>query len=164
MVLEKTLEGPMDNKEIQQAHPKENQSWIFIWRTEDEAEATKLWPPIVKNWLIGKDPEFGKDWRQEEKWITEDEIVGWHHWLDGHEFEYVPGVVKRQGSLACCSPWDGKELDATKWPSWTELLVTWRQEWPIINQVEMLVLPWYIKEEDFQKQEYCSARVLLFHC
>ena len=87
MVLEKTLEGPLDSKEIQQVYPKGNQSWKFIGRTDAEAETLILWPPDVKNWLIGEDPDAGKDWRWEEKGMTEDEMVGWHHWLNGHEFE-----------------------------------------------------------------------------
>ena len=87
VVLEKTLESPLDCKEIQPVHPKENQSWIFIGRTDAEAETPILWPPDAKNWLTGKDPGAGKDWRQEEKGMTEDEMVGWHHWLNGHEFE-----------------------------------------------------------------------------
>ena len=86
-VLEKTLESPLDNKEIQAVHPKGNLSWIFIGRTDAEAETPILWPPHAKNWLTGKDPDAGKDWRQEEKGMTEDEMVGWHHWLNGHEFE-----------------------------------------------------------------------------
>ena len=92
VVLEKTLESVLDCKEIQPAHPKGNQSWIFIGRTDAEAETPMLWPPDMKNWLIGKDPDAGKDWRQEEKWTTEDKMVGWHHWLDTHEFEQAPGV------------------------------------------------------------------------
>ena len=87
VVLEKTLESPLDCKEIQPIHPKGNQSWIFIGRTDAEAETQTLWPPHAKNWLTRKDPDAGKDWRQEEKGMTEDEMVGWHHWLDGHEFE-----------------------------------------------------------------------------
>ena len=87
VVLEKTLESPLDCKEIQPVHPKGDQSWVFIGRTDAEAETPKLWPPDGKNWLIGKDLDAGKDWRQEEKGMTEDEVVGWHHWLDGHEFE-----------------------------------------------------------------------------
>ena len=87
VVLEKTLESPLDCKEIQPVHPRGNQSWIFIGRTDAEAKTPILWPPDVKNWLIGKDPDAGKDWRQEEKGITEDEMVGWHHWLSGHESE-----------------------------------------------------------------------------
>ena len=87
MVLDKTLESPLDCKEIQPVYPKGNQSWIFIGRTDAEAEAPILWPPDVKNWLIGKDPNAGKDWRWEEKGMIEDDMVGWHHWLNGHEFE-----------------------------------------------------------------------------
>ena len=93
IVLEKTLESPLDCKEIQSVHPKGNQSWIFIGRTDAEAETPILWPPDVKSWLIGKDPDAGKDWGQEEKGMTEDEMVGWHHWLDGHEFEQVLDLV-----------------------------------------------------------------------
>ena len=86
VVLEKTLESPFNSKEIQPVHPNGNQSWIFIGRTDVEAESLILWPPDAKSWLIGRDPDAGKDWRQEEKWMTEDEMVGWHHWLSGHEF------------------------------------------------------------------------------
>ena len=105
VVLKKTLESPLDCKEIQPVHPKGNQSWIFMGRTDAEAETLILWSPDVKNWFIGKDPDARKDWRQEEKEMTEDEMVGWHHWLDGHEFEQAPGVGDGQGGLACCSPW-----------------------------------------------------------
>ena len=105
VVLEKTLESPLDCKEIQPVHPKGNQSWIFIGRTDAEVEAPILWPPDVKSWLIRKDPDAGKDWRQEEKRLTEVEMVGWHHWHDGHEFEQALGDSEGQGSLACCSPW-----------------------------------------------------------
>ena len=87
LVLEKTFDSPLDSKEIQPVHPKGNQSWLFIGRADAEAETPVLWPPDVKNWLIGKDPDAGKDWRWEEKGTTEDEMVGWHHWLNGHEFE-----------------------------------------------------------------------------
>ena len=114
VVLEKTLESPLDCKEIQPVNPKGNQSWVFIGRTDAEAEAPILWPPDVKSWLIGKDPDAGKDWRQEEKGITEDEMVGWHHWLNGHEFEQTPGN-SGQESLVCCSRWNCKELDMTLW-------------------------------------------------
>ena len=101
MVLEKTLESPFDCKEIQPVHPKGDQSGVFIGKTDAEAETPILWPPDVKNSLIGEDPEAGKDCRQEEKRTTEDEMVGWHHLLDGHEFEQAPGVGDGQGSLAC---------------------------------------------------------------
>ena len=97
VVLEKTLESPLDCKEIQPVNPERNQSWIFIGKTHAEAETPILWPPDTKNWPIGKDPDAGKDWRQEEKRMTEDEMVGWHHWLDGHEFEQAPGVGHGQG-------------------------------------------------------------------
>ena len=105
VVLEKTLESPLDSKEIQPVHPKENQSWLFIGRTDAEAEIPILWPPDAKNWLIWKEPDAGKNWRQEEKGMTEDEMVGWHHWFNGHEFEQTQGD-KGQGSLAYCSSWD----------------------------------------------------------
>ena len=111
MVLEKTLESPLDCKEIQPVHPKGNQSWIFIGRTDVEAETPILWPPDAKNWLIGKDPDAGKDWRWEEKGTTEDEMAGWHHWLDGREAQWTPGVGDGQGGLACCIPWGHKESD-----------------------------------------------------
>ena len=117
VVLVKTLESPLDCKEIQPVHPKENQSWIFFGRTDAEAEIPILWPPDVKIWLFGKDPNAGKDWRQEEKGTTEDEMTGCHHWLDGHEFEQAPGVGDGQGGLACFSPWGWKELDTTEWLS-----------------------------------------------
>ena len=118
VVLEKTLENPLDWKKIQPVHPKGDQSCIFIGRTDAEIEAPILWPPDGKNWFIGKDPDAGKDWRQEEKGMTESEIVGWHHQLDGHEFKQAPGVGDRQGSLACCSPWSCKELDVTDCLNW----------------------------------------------
>ena len=103
VVLEGTLESPLDGKEIKPVNPEGNQSWIFIGRTDAEAEVPILWSPIVKNWLIGKDPDAGKDWGQEEEGMTEDEMVGWHHWLDGHEFEQALGDGEGLGSLACCS-------------------------------------------------------------
>ena len=107
------LESPLDCKEIQPVHPKGNQSSIFIGRTDAKAKTPILWPPNAQSWLIWKDPDAGKDWGQEEKGMTEDEMVGWHHWLKGHEFEYTPGVGDGQESLACCGPWGHKELDKT---------------------------------------------------
>ena len=98
-----------------------NWSWILIGRIDAEAEAPIHWPPNVKNWLIGKDTDAGENWRQEEKWMTEDEKVGWHHQLNGHQFEQAPGVGDRQGSMACCSPHGCKESDMTEWLNWTEL-------------------------------------------
>jgi len=96
VVLEKTLESPLDSKEIQPVHSEGDQSWIFIGKTDAEAETPILWPPDVKSWLFGKDPDAGKHWRQEEKGMTEDEMFGWHHWLDGHEFEQASGVGDEQ--------------------------------------------------------------------
>ena len=113
VVLERTVGIPLNSKEMKPVHLKGNQSWIFIGRTD--AEAPILSPPDVKNWLIGKDRDAGKDWRQEEKGMTKDEMVGWHHWLDGYEFEQAPGVGDGQGDLVWCSPWDCKELDTTEW-------------------------------------------------
>ena len=104
---------------IQPVHPKRNQSRIFIGRTDAEAEAPILWPPGVKSWLTGKDADAEKDWRQEEKGTTEDEMAGWHHWLSGHEFEWIPGVGDGQGGLVCCSLWGHKELCTTEWLNWT---------------------------------------------
>ena len=117
VVLE-TLESPLDSKETKPVKPKGNQSWMFTGRTDAEAEPPILWPPDAKNWLIGKDPDAGKDWKHEEKGTTEDEIIGWHHRLDGHEFEQAPGVGNGQESLVCCSPWGHKELDTTEWLNW----------------------------------------------
>ena len=114
VVLEKTLESPLDCKEIKPVHPKGNQSTIFIGRTDAETEAPILWPPDVKSQLIGKDPDAGKDWGQEEKGTTEDEMVAWHHQLNGHEFEQVLGDGEGQGGLLCCSPWGHKESDMTE--------------------------------------------------
>ena len=108
------LKSPLDCKEIHPVHPKGDQSWVFIGRTDVEAETPILWPPDVKSWLIGKDLDAGKDWGQQEKGETEDEMVGWHHWLHGHEFEQAPGVGDGQGSQACCSPQGGRESDRTK--------------------------------------------------
>ena len=104
----------------QTINPKGNESWIFIGRTDAKAENPILWPPDAKNWLTGKDPGVGKDWRQKEKGTTEDEMVGWHHRLNGHEVEQAPGVGDRQGSLACCSPWGCKESDMTEQQNWSE--------------------------------------------
>ena len=113
--LEKTLESSLDSKEIQPVNPRGNQSWIFIGRTDAEVAAPILWPPDEESRITGKDPDAGKDWRQEEKGMTEDEIVGWHHRLDGHKFEQTLGDSEGQGSLACCSPWGRRESGMTEW-------------------------------------------------
>ena len=120
VALEKTLKSPLDCKEIQPVNLKGNQSWIFIGRTDAEAETPILWPPDAKGWLIGKYPESGKDWKQKEKGTTDDETVGPHHQLNGREFEQVPEVGDGQEGLACCSPWGHKEWDMTEQPNWTE--------------------------------------------
>ena len=121
VVLEKTLESPLDCKDIQPLNPKGNHSWILIGRTDAEAENPILRPPYEKNWPTGKDLDAGKDWRQEEKGMTKDELIWWHQWLYGHEFEQALGVGDGQGSLACCSPWGHKESDMPERLNWTEL-------------------------------------------
>ena len=122
MVLEKTLESPLDCKEIQPVHSEGDQSWVFIGRNDTKAETPILWPPHAKSWLIGKDFEAERDWGQEEKGMTEDEMAGWHHRLNGPESEWTPGVGNGQGSLACCSSWGRKESDTTERLNWTESL------------------------------------------
>ena len=122
VVWEKTFENLLDCKEIKPVNLKGNQSWIFIGRTDAEAEDPILWPPVAKNWLIGKHPAAGKDWRQEEKETTEDEMVRWHYWLNEHELEQALGVGDGQESLVSCSPWSHKELDTTERLNWTELI------------------------------------------
>ena len=122
VVLEKTPESPLDYKEIQPVHPKD-QSWVFIGKPDGKAETPILWPPHVKSvnsWLSGKDPDAGKDWGQEEKETTEDEMAGWHHWLDGCEFEWTPGAGDGQGGLVCCHSWGHKSR--TRLSDWTELI------------------------------------------
>ena len=127
VVLEKTLESPLDCKEIQPVHSEGDQPWGFFGRTDAKAETPVLWSPHAKSWLIWKDPDAGRDWGQEEKGVTEDEMAGWHHWLNGRESGWTLGVGFVQGGLACCHSWGRKELDVTEWLNWTE---TWR-----INQI-----------------------------
>ena len=121
VVLEKTLESPLNCKKIQLVYPKGNQSWIFTGRTDAEGETPILWPPDAKNWMLWKDPDAGKDWRREEKGTTEDEKIGWHRQLNGHEFEWALRVGDGQGGLVCCCPWGGKESNMTEQLNWTEL-------------------------------------------
>ena len=119
------LVSPLDSEEIKPVNPKGNQSWVFFRRIDVEAEAPVIWPPDAKSQIIGKDPDAGKDWRQEEKGMTEDKMVGWHHQLNGHEFEKAPGDGEGQGSLVCCSPWGHKELHMTeRLNSWTKTTTT----------------------------------------
>ena len=123
VVLEKTLENPLDSKEIKPVNHKGNQSWIFIGRTDAEAETPILWPPDVNSWLSGKDHDAGKDWRQKEKRVTEDEMAGWYHWLYGRESEWTLRVGDGQGGLVCCNSWGLKESDMTERLNWTELIL-----------------------------------------
>ena len=124
VVLEKTLESPLDSKEIKPVNPEGNQSWIFIGKTDAEPEIPILWPPDAKNWLIRKHPDAGNDWRQEKR-ATEGEMVAWHHELNGHEFEQTMGDSEGQGSLMCCSLRDHKELDATEWLNSNNKISCW---------------------------------------
>ena len=121
VVLEKTLESPLDCEDTKPVNSKGNQSWMFTERTDVEAETLILWPPHSKSWLTGKDPDAGRDWGQEGKGPTVDKMVGWHHRLDGHEFEWTPGVGDGQGGLACCDSWGREELDTTERLNWTEI-------------------------------------------
>ena len=114
MVLEKTVENPLDCKEIQTVHLTGDQSWVFIGKTDAKSETPVLWPARAKSWLIGKDSDTGRDWRQKEKGMTEDEMAGWHHWLDGPELEWIPGVGDGQGALVCHDSWGCKESDTTE--------------------------------------------------
>ena len=121
VLLSCSKQSPLDCKDIQPVHSKADQSWVFIGRTDAKAETPILWPPHAKSWLIGKDSDAGRDWGQEEKGTTEDEMVGWHHRLDGHEFEWTLGVG--DGGLACCDSWGRKESDMTELLNWTECSV-----------------------------------------
>ena len=120
VVPEKTLASPLDCKEIQQFHSQGDQPWDFFGRNDAKAETPVLWPPHVKSWLIGKDSDAGRDWGREEKGTTEDEMAGWHHWLDGRESEWTAGLGAGQGGLACCDSWGCKESDKTERLNWTE--------------------------------------------
>ena len=121
VVQKKIIESRLDCKEIQPVHLKGDQSWVFIGRTDAEIKTLILWSPHMKTWLIGKDPYAGWDWGWENKGMTEDEMTGWHHWLNGYEFEWTPGVGDGQGGLACCDSWGRKESDTTERLNWTEL-------------------------------------------
>ena len=131
VVLEKTLESPLDSKEFQPVHPKGDKSWVFIGlmnspyysiiRTDAEAETPILWPPDAKSWLIGKDSAAGREWGQEEKGMTEDEMAGWHHWLNWHESQWSLGVGDGQEGLVCGDSWGHKELDTTERLIWSDL-------------------------------------------
>ena len=148
MVLEKTLESSLDCKKSQSVHPKGDQSWVFIGRTDVEAETPILWPPDVNsshtlfNWLIWKGPDAWKDSRREEKGKTEDEMAGWHHRLNGHEFGYTPGAGDGQGGLTCCGPWGLKESDTTEQLNWTELNfhLRWLRSYRFLLMLRFIIL------------------------
>ena len=152
VVLEKTLDSPLDCKEIQPVHPNGDQSWVFIGRTDVEAETPVLWPPDAKSWLIWKDPDAGNDWGQEEKGMTEDEMVGWHHQLNGHGFEWTLGIGDGQGGLACCSSWGNRESDTTE----QRLNRTEPLESAIFNPV------WKVFNHYFFTYSFCIHLSLLF--
>ena len=120
-------------KESQPVHPKGDQSWVFFGRTDTKAETPVLWPPHAKSWRIGKDSDAGRDWGQEEKGMTEDEMAGWRHRLDGREFEWAPGVGAGQGGLACCSLWSRKESDTNERLNWTELNTIYLANLPLLE-------------------------------
>ena len=158
MVLEKTLESTLDCKEIKPVNLKGNQSWIFIGRTVAEAEALVLWPPDAKSQIIGKDPDAGKDSTQEEKGTTEDEMVGWHYRLNGHEFEQAPRDGEGQGSLACCSPWGHKELDTTERMNNTGSLMS--KDFWFNKQINL----WIIQEDScFVSELFSNPKDFLFN-
>ena len=131
VVLEKTLESPLDSKDIQLVYSERDQPWDFFGRNDAKAETPVLWPPHEKRWLIGKDPDAGRDWGQEEKGTTEDEMAGWHHWLHGPESEWTPGVGDGQEGLACCDSWGRKESDTTERLNWTELN---HHQWEVLSK------------------------------
>ena len=148
VVLEKTLESPLDWKEIQPVYSKGHQTWVFFVRNDAKAETPVVWPPHSKSWLIGKDSDPGRDWGQEEKGTTEDEMAGWHHQLDGREFEWTPVDGDGQGGLACCNSWGLKESDTTEWLNWTEL-----------NIIQMLLSIWGIPEKPANVNLYMKFEI-----
>ena len=172
VVLEKTLESPMDCKEIQPVHSEGDKSWVFIGRTDAEAETPILWPPHEKSWLIGKDPDAGKDWGQEEKGTTEGEMAVWHHWLNAHEFGWTPGVGDGQGGLACCDSWGHKESDTTEQLKWTELnwsnlrqiskicyhLFNLSVRYLDISYLTLMYFTYLIMLNNFEKQEWKASQ------
>ena len=163
VMLEKILESPLDCKEIQPVHSKGDQSWDFFGRNDAKAETPILWPPDVKSWLIGKDSDAGKDWGQEEKGTTEDEMAGWHHQHDGHEFGWTLGVGDRQGGLACCNSWGRKESDPNGRLNWTELRdITSYCMLSAQSCLTLFAIPWTAAHQaplfmEFSQQEYWSG-------
>ena len=157
-MLEKTLESPLDCKEIQPVHSKGDQPWVFFGRNDAKAETPVLWPPHVKSWLIGKASDAGRDWGQEKNRTTEDEMVGWHHRLDGLKFEWTLGVGDGQGGLVCCDSWGRKESDTTERLNWTELKVKVK----LLSCVQLFATPWTVAYQaplsmGFSRQESWSG-------
>ena len=152
VVLEKTLDSPLDGKEVQSVNPKGNQSWISIGRTDAEAEAPILWLHDGKNWLIGKDPEVEKDWRQEEKGMTENQMTGWFHRLNGYELEQAPGDGEGQESLACCSPWGCKESDMAEQLNGTDWLKEHYMDRKNVDKSNLRWVTWLIEVQHTTKK------------
>ena len=161
VMLEKTLESPMDYKGIQPVNPKGNQSWIFTGRTDAEAETPILWLPDAKSWLIGKDPDAEKDWGQEEKGTTEGEMAGWHHWLDGHEFGWALGVGDEQGGLVCCSSWGCNEPDTTEQLNWTEMFF-WNSL--AFSVIQRMLAIWSLVPLPFLNPAWTSGSSQFMYC
>ena len=151
MVLEKTPESPLDCKKIQPVHSEGDQPWDFFGRTDAKAETPVLWPLHAKSWLIGKASDDGRDWRQEEKGTTEDEMAGWHHWLDECESEWTLGVGDGQGGLACCDLWGRKELDTIEQLNWTEAMINLgnKNEWVKLTSLSSMPT-WRLYELTYQ--------------
>ena len=162
VVLAKTLEGPLDCKEIQPVHSEGDQPWDFFGRNDAKAETPVLWPPHAKSWLIGKDSDPGRDWGQEEKGMTEDEMAGWYHGLDGHESEWTPGAGDGQGGLAWCNSWGCKQSDTTERLNWTEL--ERGQGWVFLSQEQQFSLarsfPWFLQWRIYFFPQRCSSKLL----
>ena len=154
--LEKTLESPLDCKEIQPVHSEGDQPWVFFGRNDAKTETPILWPPHAKSWLIGKHSDAGRDWGQEEKGTTEDEMAGWHHGLDGREFEWTPGVGDGQGGLACCDSWGHKESDMTEQLNWTELGASSRSE-PVVTNCHIKCTFCHTSQPDRETVHCCCA-------
>ena len=164
-MLEKTLESPLDCKETQPVHPKGDQSWVFFGRTDAEAETPILWPPHAKRWLTGKDPDARWNWGQEEKGTTEDEMAGWHHPLNGHEFEWTPGVGDGQGGLACCNSWGRKESDMTEWLNWNVISFIRNFYFKIIKMISNTKHRWWYRETNtYNWSEVKVAQLYLTLC
>ena len=155
VVLEKTLESPLDCKEIQPVRSEGDQPWDFFGRNDAKAETPVLWPPHAKSWLIEKDSDARRDWGQEEKETTEDETAGWHHWLNGREFEWTPGVGDGQGGLACCNSWGCKESDMTEQLNWLNWLIC-----QLFYCLVLFICPCLMIEEQYWWHQY---DILCFH-